>query len=234
MRGRCGGGAAYPGPVRIDIWSDIVCPWCSIGRRRLEQALEVVRADAGPGAEEIEVVWRSFQLDPDAPVPPTETTVEALERRYAAGPAQVAAMVAQVRDLAAQEGLTHRPEAAPHVNTHAAHRVLHLAREVGGPALQGRLVEELMAAYHAEARDVSDPAVLQEVAVGAGLPADRVAGVLAGNEFADAVAGDVEQAGAYGATGVPFVVVAGRYGVAGAQPVFALSDAIMRCLADAS
>ena len=220
------------GRVRIDIWSDIVCPWCSIGRRRLEQAIEVVRAEDGDGADGVEVVWRSFQLDPDAPVPPAETTVEALGRRYAAGPAQVAAMVGQVRDLAAQEGLTHRPEEAPHVNSHDAHRLLHLAREIGGSSLQARLVEALMAAYHADARDVSDHDVLTEVAVGAGLPADRVGAVLAGEEYADAVAADVARARSYGATGVPFVVVADRYGVAGAQPVEAFADAIRRGLAD--
>ncbi|MGC5584423.1 DsbA family oxidoreductase [Ornithinimicrobium sp. W1665] len=218
--------------MRIDIWSDIVCPWCSIGRRRLERALELVRDEGTAGAEDVEVVWRSFQLDPDAPVPPAETTVEALGRRYAAGPAQVAAMVGQVRDLAAQEGLTHRPEAAPHVNTHDAHRLLHLAREEGGAPLQAEAVAALMTAYHAGARDVSDHRVLREVAGEVGLPADRVDEVLAGQEFAGAVAADVEQARAYGATGVPFVVVADRYGVAGAQPVDAFADAIRRGLAE--
>jgi predicted DsbA family dithiol-disulfide isomerase len=203
--------------MRIEIWSDVVCPWCYIGKRRLERAL------AGfPHADEVEVVYRSFELDPSAPRHDhggeRELTTPVLARKYGQSEAQMRRMQEQLIATAAEEGLAFRLLENVHTNTVDAHRLLHLALEIGGPALQRELKEAMLAAYFSRAEDVGDPAVLRRLATGAGLDAARVDEVLAGDEFADAVEADIAQARAYGAGGVPFHVVDGRYGVSGAQP----------------
>lgn len=213
--------------MRIEIWSDVVCPWCYIGKRRLETAL----ADF-PHADEVEVVWRSYQLDPSAPRGESITTLEALGAKFPGGPEQVRQMLERTRGVAAEEGLEFGDHSL-HANTVDAHRVLHLALAEGGPALQGALKEALLAAHFVANRDLGDHAVLAEVAVGVGLSADRVAAVLASEEYADAVRADVEQARAFGATGVPFFVVDRKYGVSGAQPAQAFSEVLTRAWDDA-
>lgn len=207
--------------MRIDIWSDVVCPWCYIGKRRLERAL------AGfPHADEVEVVWHSYELDPSAPTRPTELVSDALGRKYGGGPDAGRQMVRQVEGVAAEEGLAFRHADALHANTRAAHRLLHLALAEGGPALQGALKEALLAAYFVDARNVADADVLTAVATGVGLDEARVRAVLAGREYDDEVDADIDRARAYGAGGVPFYVVDGKYGVSGAQP----SDVFARVL----
>jgi predicted DsbA family dithiol-disulfide isomerase len=196
--------------VKVEIWSDVVCPWCYIGKRRFERAL------AGfPHA--VSVTYRSFELDPSAPVMGGETVTASLAQKYG-GAERVAVMQDHVRRQAADEGLVFRLDETPHANTVDAHRLLHLALAEHGTEVQARLEEALMSAYFEEVCDVSDPAVLREIAVAAGLDRERVDEVLAGQEYADAVRADVAQATAYGATGVPFFVFEGRYGVSGAQP----------------
>jgi predicted DsbA family dithiol-disulfide isomerase len=190
-----------------------VCPWCYIGKRRLERALVSFEAEHGP----VEVVWRSFQLDPSAPVVPVETVAESLGRKYGGGPEAGKQMIDRVEAVAAEEGLLFRHHASLRVNTVDAHRVLHLALETGGPELQGRLKEALLSAYFVETENVADHATLQRIAVETGLEASRVAEVLASREYEDAVEADIAQAVAYGAGGVPFYVVDSRYGVSGAQ-----------------
>ncbi|MDT9591779.1 DsbA family oxidoreductase [Nocardioides zeae] len=211
--------------MRIEIWSDVVCPWCFIGKRRLEAAL----ADF-PHADEVEVVYRSFELDPSAPLHGTERTVDALTRKY--GP-QAPAMMQQVDQIAREEGLAFRQDETVHGSTAAAHRLLHLALAEGGPAQQRDLKETLLSAYFEQARNVSDPAELRDVAVGAGLAADRVDEVLASEEYADAVAADVARARAYGATGVPFFVLDSKFGISGAQPTEVFAQALQRAWDDA-
>lgn len=207
--------------VRIEIWSDVVCPWCFVGKRRLERAL------AGfEHADEVEVVYRSFELDPGAPVHGHELTTPVLARKYGRSEAEMRQMQQQLVDLAAEEELAFRLFETVHTNTGDAHRLLHLALDLGGPALQGTLKEALLAAYFLDARDVGDHDVLAEVAVATGLDEARVREVLAGSEYADAVAADVAQARAYGATGVPFFVVDRSYGVSGAQPAEVLAQVL--------
>jgi predicted DsbA family dithiol-disulfide isomerase len=196
--------------VRIEIWSDIACPWCYIGKRRLETAL------AGfDHRDEVEVVYRSFELDPSAPTEAKETAQEMLSSKYGVSRAEAAQMQARVTELAAVEGMTWRHDETVHANTFDAHRLLHLAEEVGR---QAELKEAFLEANFVGARNMADHATLREIAVGVGLPADRVEAVLASDEFADAVRADVDRARAYGANGVPFFVVDEKYGVSGAQP----------------
>lgn len=209
--------------MRIEIWSDVVCPWCYIGKRRLETAL------AGfEGRDEVEVVYRSFELDPTAPRHGDEPTLSSLARKYGRPEDEMRQMMQQVADTAAGEGLDFRLLDNVHTNTVDAHRLLHLALEAGGPARQRDLKEALLAAYFLEAENVGDHDVLARVAVEAGLEEARVREVLASQEYADAVAADVAQARAYGATGVPFFVVDSRYGVSGAQPVEVFTQVLER------
>lgn len=199
--------------MQIEIWSDVVCPWCFVGKRRLERAL------AGfEHRDDVEVVYRSFELDPSAPKHGHELTTGVIARKYGRTEDEMRDMQQQLIDTAAADGLELRLFENVHTNTIDAHRLLHLALETGGPALQRTLKEALLTAYFTNAADVGDHDVLTRVAVASGLDADRVGAVLVSEEYADAVAADIAQARAYGATGVPFFVVDRKYGVSGAQP----------------
>ena len=214
--------------MRIEIWSDVVCPWCYIGKRRLETAL------AGwQHADEVEVRWRSFQLDPSAPTEPTQTVSEWLGAKYGGGPEAGRQMIDRVEAVAAEEGLLFRHHASLRVNTIDAHRLLHLALETGGPELQGRLKEALLAAYFVETENVADHGTLTRIATGVGLDEQRVAEVLAGAEYADAVETDIREASALGATGVPFYVIDRAYGVSGAQPSQTFVEVLEKAWSDA-
>lgn len=210
--------------MRIDIWSDVVCPWCSIGKRRLEHALaEFAHRD------EVEVVLHSFLLDPGAPTEPTETAHQMLIRKYGLTAAEAAAAQDRVIATAAEEGMDwRRHRDSPHVGTIDAHRLLHLALAEAGPAAQRALNDSLLQAYFGEAANVSDHGVLRNIAIGAGLDPARVEEVLASEEYADAVAADLAQARAYGATGVPFFVIDQKYAVSGAQPTGVFGQALER------
>ena len=212
--------------MRIEIWSDVVCPWCYIGKRRIEKALAEF-------PHEVEVTWRSFQLDPGAPAEPTETVAEHLGRKYGGGEQAGRQMIDRVEAVAAEEGMIWRHHQSQRANTVDAHRLIHLALHAGGPELQGRVKEALLVAYFTEARNVADHAVLKEVAVSAGLDEAAVDDVLASDRFRDEVWADIERAQAYGATGVPFFVIDEKYGVSGAQPAEVFAQVLERAWADA-
>ena len=213
--------------MKIEIWSDVVCPWCYIGKRRIENALARFEH-----ADEVEVHWRSYELDPGAPTTPTEKTGPMLARKYGQSPAGAQQMQDRVEAVAAEEGLVYRLSETLHLNTVDAHRLIHLAHQQGGNALQGQVKEALLEAYFTHARNVADHDVLRDVAVGAGLDAARVDEVLGGGEFTEDVRADVAQAQAYGASGVPFFVIDGRYGVSGAQPTEVFTQVLERAWAE--
>jgi len=206
--------------MRIEIWSDVVCPWCYIGKRRLEQALE-----AFPHRDEVEVVYRSFELDPSAPQVATETTVEALARKWGTDVAGARQAMARGDEVAAEEGLHFKHHDAPRARTVDAHRLLHLALDAG---LQADLKEALMAAYFTRGESMGDHDVLRKAAVDAGLDPARVDEVLASSEYADAVQADIDQARAFGANGVPFYVVDRKYGISGAQATEVFTQVLER------
>lgn len=197
--------------MRIEIWSDIACPWCYIGKRRFEQAL-----GAFPHRDRVEVVHRSYLLDPGAPTEPVETVAEMLGRKYGGGAGAGRTMIDRVEAVAAEEGMVWRHHSSLRVDTLDAHRLLHLAREEG---CQDSLLEALYAAYFAQARNIADHDTLAELATGAGISEDRVREVLGSTEFTDAVFAEAAEAGALGANGVPFYVAERKYAVPGAQPV---------------
>ena len=206
--------------MKIEIWSDVVCPWCYIGKRRLERALGDVEH-----ADEVEIEWRSFQLNPGAPdraVP----TLEYLARRF--GP-QAQAMVTRVTELARAEGLDLNYDTALSVNTLDAHRALHLA---AGHGLAGAAEERLLHAHFTEGADLSDPDTLARLLGEVGLDPGRVRAVVTGTEYADAVRAEAEEAVALGANGVPFFVIDRAYGIPGAQPAEVFLGALRKAYAD--
>ncbi len=214
--------------MRIEIWSDVVCPWCYIGKRRLESALASFEH-----AEDVEIVYRSYQLDPAAPAEPTQTVAEWLGAKYGGGPDAGRQMIDRVEAAAAEEGLLFRHHASLRVNTMDAHRLLHLALETGGPALQGSLKEALLSAYFIETENVADHDTLLRLATGAGLDESRVREVLDGDRYAAEVEADIRQAAAFGANGVPFFVLDRKYGVSGAQPAEVFTQVLEKAWAEA-
>lgn len=213
--------------MRIEIWSDVVCPWCFVGKRRLESALASFEH-----RDEVEVVYRSYELDPSAPQHGHELTTPVLARKYGRSEADMRGMQQSLTLLAAEEGLSFRLLETLHTRTRDAHRLLHLALEDGGPALQGRLKEALLSAYFEDAEDVGDHRVLRREALSVGLDPERVDEVLDGQAYDDAVAADVEAAHDLGVGGVPFFVVDRRYAVSGAQPAEVFGQLLERAWAD--
>ncbi|MFD3584613.1 DsbA family oxidoreductase [Streptomyces sp. NPDC058683] len=210
--------------LRIDVWSDVVCPWCYIGKRRLESALGRFEH-----ADEVEVHWHSFQLDPAHPKGDRRPVLEALAHKTGAPPAQVRAMIRQVTELAAAEGLRYDLERAVSVNTVDAHRLSHLAAAHGRGA---EMHERLLRAHLGEGEVVDDPGTLVRLGAEAGVPEDEVRRMLDGDAYADAVTADVRTARRYGATGVPFFVLDRTYGLSGAQPADTFLSALRTAHAD--
>jgi predicted DsbA family dithiol-disulfide isomerase len=213
--------------MRIEVWSDVVCPWCYIGKRHLETALA-----AFDHRDDVEVVYRSFELDPSAPEVPVETTVESLAKKFGTDVAGARELMARADGVAASVGLEFHHADALHARTVTAHRLLHLALAEGGPQLQGQVKEALLAAYFTRGENVGDGDTLRRVVVDAGLDPARVDEVLTSDAYAAEVRADIEQARAYGATGVPFFVVDQKYGVSGAQPAEVFGQLLDKAWAD--
>ncbi len=196
--------------MKVEIWSDVVCPWCYIGKRRFETALERFEHRG-----EVEVEYRSFELNPNAPSEVDGSLEEGLARKYGLSLEQARALNARVVEAAAGEGLQYRFDIAKRGNTFDAHRLLHLAASDG---LQAAMKERLMAAYFLEGRAIGDPETLVELAGEVGLDPRRARAALESGEFATDVRADEREATELGITGVPFFVIDRRYGVSGAQP----------------
>ena len=196
--------------MQVEIWSDLVCPWCYLGKRRFERALE-----SFGHRDEVTVVYRSFELDPSAPAGVTTPTAERLAGKYGMSAQQADDAQRQMEQRAAQDGLQFRMDGLRSGNTRDAHRLLHLAKAHG---VQAALAERLHRAYFTEQGSIFDHSSLTELAAEAGLDRDDVTRVLASQEYGDAVDTDEEMARALGANGVPLFVIDRRYGISGAQP----------------
>lgn len=207
-------------PLRVDIWSDVVCPWCYIGKRRFESALERFEH-----RDDVQVSWHSFELDPKAPASSERPAAERLAEKYGMSVEQAEAMHAQMTELAAVEGLEFHLDRSRGANTFDAHRLIALAAERG---VQDAVKERLMRAYFTEGEPVADPEALVRVVAEAGLDADEARAVLAGDRYAEAVREDERTAARIGISGVPFFVLDRRYGVSGAQPADVLLEALER------
>ena len=203
--------------MRVDIWSDVICPWCYVGKARFEKAL-----DSFAHRDEVEVVYHSFELDPSSPLGQHESNLTMLSKKFGKSPAEALAMDDQVGRLARAEGLGFDSE-RPVGNTFDVHRVLHLGLDRG---VQHALLGAVNEAYFAQARDVFDRDVLTEVAAGAGLDAGEVGKVLDGEAYADEVRQDELQARQIGIGGVPFFVFDMALGASGAQPAELFASAL--------
>ncbi len=206
------GGAkvGYVGWMKIEIWSDIACPWCYIGKVRFEKALA-----AYEHANEVEVIWRSYQLQPDAPKVNAPTTVENLMQKYGRSQEQVLEMMRNVTEVAAGEGIEYHLDRAVASNTLDAHRLTKLAESkgVGQPVM-----ERLMQAYQSEGANVADPETLVRLGAEGGLDEADVRAMLASDDFVAEFHADVQRARSIGVNGVPFFVIDEQHGVSGAQP----------------
>jgi len=206
--------------LKVEVWSDVVCPWCFIGKRRFEAALARFAH-----RDEVELIWRSFELDVSAPPSSAEQGKYAgrLASKYGCSVTEAQVMLDNMTLTAAQEGLDFRFDLARAGNTFDAHRLLHLALEHGQ---QDQLKERLDAATFTEGCPASDHSALRALAMQIGLPEVEVDAVLTSDRYSEAVRADEAQARAYGISGVPFFVIDGRYGISGAQP----ADAVLQTL----
>jgi predicted DsbA family dithiol-disulfide isomerase len=211
--------------MKVEIWSEVVCPWCYVGKRRFETALATFEHRA-----DVEVHWRSFELDPDAPAAREGDPVQRLADKYGMSRAQALAANANLTGMAAAEGLDFHLDTARSGNTFDAHRLLHLAAERG---IQDAVKERFMRGYFTESEAVGDHETLTRLAVEAGLDETEVKAVLTSDQYAADVVADEQQAAAYGISGVPFFVVDGRYGVSGAQSPEILLQTLRTAYAEA-
>jgi predicted DsbA family dithiol-disulfide isomerase len=195
--------------MELEIWSDVACPWCYLGKRRMEAALEQFE-DRGAVA----VTWRSFELDPSAPRESGVDVATHLAQKYGMTREQALASQRRLMDLAAGDGLELHLDRAQRTNTFDAHRLVKLGAEHG---LADEVKERMMRAYHSDAELVGDPATLARLGVEAGLDEAEVAEVLAGDRFADEVRADELEAASLGIDGVPFFVVDRQFAARGAQ-----------------
>lgn len=195
--------------MELEIWSDIACPWCYVGKKRMEKALAEF-----PHADEVNVTWRSFELDPSAPPSRSESHVELIASKYGRTVEQVEAMDAQLTAVAAEDGIEMRLAGLRSGNTFDGHRLIHLAAEHG---LQVEMKERLMRAYFSENALVSDHDTLLALGVEVGLPEAEVRELLLTERYAEEVRADERDASNAGISAVPCFVIDRKYGASGAQ-----------------
>jgi predicted DsbA family dithiol-disulfide isomerase len=206
----------------VEIFSDVVCPWCAVGKRRLETALGRFEHSG-----EVDVVWRAYELDPHAPTLREGDYVDRLATKYGMTREQARAANERLSALAAAEGLDFHFERAQPGNTFDAHRLLHHAREAGS-GRQDALKERLFEAYFGEGAAIGEAETLIRLAGQAGLDPRECAEILAGDRYADAVRADEREALELGVTGVPFFVVDGKFGIPGAQDADTILNVLER------
>jgi predicted DsbA family dithiol-disulfide isomerase len=210
--------------MQVEIWSDVVCPWCYLGKRRFENALA-----SFAHRDEVDVVYRSFELDPSAAPGVTTPTVDLLAGKYGMSVQQAHDAQQQMERRAEQDGLTFHMDGLRSGNTRDAHRLLQLAKAGGR---QTELAERLHKAYFTDQISIFDHTSLADLAAEAGLDRDEVARVLSTDDYDDEVQADEDTARSLGATGVPFFVIDRHYGISGAQPAETIKEILDRAWAD--
>jgi predicted DsbA family dithiol-disulfide isomerase len=205
--------------MQIEVWSDVVCPWCYIGKRRLQSALEQRGL-----ADDVEIVHRAFQLDPTASTT-TQPTIDHLAAKYGVSRDEALTMMSNVTEVAAAEGLDYHLDLCMTGNTRDAHRLALWAQEQD-PAIADQLLEAMYSAYFEQGRGVFTTDDLVAFASEVGLDADAAREMLSGTAYLDQVVQDQVLARTFGANGVPFFVIDRAYGVSGAQPVEVFLSAI--------
>ena len=212
--------------MKVEIWSDIACPWCYVGKRRLERALEQFEH-----RDSLDIVWRSFELDPSAPAVQPGRQSELLARKYRVSMEKAEAMNANMAAAGAQEGIDFRFDRVTVGNTFDAHRLIHFA---AGEGKRAEMVERLFRAYFAEGAGLGGRETLVRLAEEVGLDPGAVHTALASGAFADEVRADEDRARSFGISGVPFFAIDERYGISGAQPPELLLQALQQAWSEAA
>ena len=208
--------------MKVEIWSDIACPFCYIGKRKFEHAL------AGfDQKDEVEVVYKSFQLDPNAPQNTTETMNQMLAKKYGQSVEQVEQMQKQVTAQANEVGLDYHLNDAKMTNTLDAHRLIHLAKEKGK---MSEMKEQLLKSYFVEGKHVGEIESLVDIAAAVGLDKEEVTSVLASDQYKKEVEADMQEGVQLGVQGVPFFVFNRKYAVSGAQPSNVFSEVLTKVI----
>lgn len=206
--------------MKIEIWSDYVCPFCYIGKKQLEQAIE----DTG-FAGQVELVYKSYQLDPTTPVDTNVSTFEALAKKYGMSLEKAKEMTQGVAARAKEVGLNYNFDRLMEENTLKAHRLVKWAEQQGDATA---LVEALLHGYFIEAKRIGHDNVLVDIAEQVGMNRDEVAKVLASDEYKSEVESDIQEGLELGVRGVPFFVVNRKYGISGAQPQEVFEDTLRK------
>lgn len=209
--------------MKVEIWSDVACPWCYIGKRHFEAALAQF-----PQREQVEVIWRSHQLDPNAPSDSQQPASEALARKFG-GAEKVKAMHERVTQIAAAAGLEYHLDKSIYNNTFDAHRLIHFAAHKG---LQDTAKERLLKAYFTEGVAVANTDELVRLGTEIGLDADELRGVLESDAYADEVKADFQRGRMFGVQGVPFFAIDEKYGISGAQPEEVFTEVLTKAWAE--
>lgn len=210
--------------MQIEIWSDVMCPFCYIGKRRFEKALAQF-----PDKDKVEVTWRSFQLDPDLVTDETLNAAQSLAEKKGWSEAQAAQAQNHVSQMAAGEGLHYDFEKLVVANSFDAHRFTHFAKQHGK---QSEAEEGLFAAHFTEGKNIDDPAVLAGIGASIGLDPLALKAALDSNAFAEAVTADIDMARQFGINGVPFFVFDRKYAVSGAQEVGVFLQTMEKAVGD--
>ncbi len=214
-------------PIEVDVWSDVACPWCYIGKRNLEAGM--IRYTATDQAMPVQITYHSFELAPDTPVEYEGSEIEFLMGHRGVSAEQARAMIDRVVGIALAAGLRYDYDALQHTNTIKAHQLLHYAKERGR---QLEMKERLLSAYFTEGRHVGRVEDLADLAAEIGLDWADVARSLSEGDYLEAVRADMAQARAYGIRGVPFYVIDDTYGISGAQPPEVFTEVLTRAAAD--
>ena len=208
--------------MKVEIWSDVICPFCYIGKRRIESALAQL-----PQRERIEITWKSFQLQPETRTDPTRNALQHLAERKGWSMDVARQVAADLSNRARDVGLAFNYDRTVVANTFDAHRLIHFATTQGKG---DEMTEQLFKSYFVDGRNIADHAFLAELAAGIGLPADEVKDALASDRFADEVRRDIDDALQMGINGVPFFVLDNKYAVSGAQDTSVFVEALTRAL----
>jgi predicted DsbA family dithiol-disulfide isomerase len=206
--------------MKVEIWSDVICPFCYIGKRKLESALAQL-----PQRDRVEICWKSFQLQPDTKTDPTRNALQHLAERKGWSMDVARQAAADISGRAQDVGLTFNYDRTVVANTFDAHRLVHYSAKLGKGDV---MTEQLFKAYFTEGRNIADPVLLTQLAVGAGLPGEDVKNVLASDQFSDEVRRDIDDALQMGINGIPFFVLDNRYAVSGAQDTSVFLEAMAR------
>lgn len=210
--------------MKIEIWSDIMCPFCYIGKRRFDEALAQFAHK-----DEVEVVWKSFMLAPELTTDPTKNSNQFLAEHKGIPLEEAISMNNYVATMAAEAGLTYNFDKAVVANSFNAHRFSHFAADFGK---QGEAEEKLFAAYFTEGKNIDDAQTLVDIALELGLDTAKLAQAMGNGDYADEVVANITEAQNLGIRGVPFFVINRKYGISGAQPAEAFLETLEKAFAE--